>query len=154
MQKQKFAIVMERCWENMSSNAKVVVGVVVEKDGKYLLVQEAKASCRGKWNLPAGHLDPGETIIDGAKREAKEETGSIVEPINVCQIGSRVSENDVFVIIIFIAFDPKEILAVRWFSYEEILAMKSEIRNEGLILDAIGNSRNGLTAPIEIVNQY
>lgn len=72
----------------MSSNAKVVVGVVVEKDGKYLLVQEAKASCRGKWNLPAGHLDPGETIIDGAKREAKEETGSIVEPINVCQIGS------------------------------------------------------------------
>ncbi len=146
----------------MSSNAKVIVGVVVEKDGKYLLVQEAKASCRGKWNLPAGHLDPGETIIDGAKREAKEETGSIVEPINVCQIGSRVSENDVFVTIIFtaklldenIAFDPKEILAVRWFSYEEILAMKSEIRDEGLMLGAIGNSRNGLTAPIEIVNQY
>jgi 8-oxo-dGTP pyrophosphatase MutT (NUDIX family) len=41
----------------------VIVGGVVEKDGKYLLVQEAQEKCRGKWNLPAGHLDPNETIF-------------------------------------------------------------------------------------------
>ena len=37
----------------------VIVGEVIEKDGKYLLVQEAR-KCREKWNLPAGHLDIGE----------------------------------------------------------------------------------------------
>lgn len=33
----------------------VIVGGVIEKDGKYLLVQEAK-KCRGKWNLPGGEI--------------------------------------------------------------------------------------------------
>lgn len=146
----------------MSSNANAIVGVVIEKDGKYLLVQEAKESCRGKWNLPAGHLDPNETILAGAKREAKEETGCEVELTGVCQIGSRVLEDGVFVSVIFtskllseeIAFDTSEILDVKWFSYDEIVAMKSEIRNEVLMLGAINNIKNGLVASLDIVNQY
>jgi len=149
----------------MNTNAKIIVGVVVEKDGKYLLVQEAQAKCRGKWNLPAGHLDPGETIVDAAKREAKEETGCDVEPTGVCQIGNHVLENEVFAQVIFTAellreeieFDTAEILDVKWFSYEEILAMRGEIRNESkirnesLLLGAIENVRNGVVAPMEIV---
>lgn len=146
----------------MKPDVKVIVGVVIEKDGKYLLVQEAKEKCRGKWNLPAGHLDPGETMADGAKREAKEETGCEVELTGVCQIGSRVKENEVFASVIFttklireeITFDPEEILGVKWFDYEEIVAMRSEIRNEGLLIGAIENVRNGLVAPMGIVEQY
>lgn len=146
----------------MASSANIIVGVVVEKDDKYLLVQEAKESCRGKWNLPAGHLDPNETILAGAKREAKEETGCEVEPTEICQIGNRVLEDGVFVSVIFtakllreeIAFDTSEILDVKWFSYDEIVAMKSEIRNEVLMLGAINNSKSGIVAPLEIVNQY
>lgn len=146
----------------MKPDVKVIVGVVIEKDGKYLLVQEAKEKCRGKWNLPAGHLDPGETMADGAKREAKEETGCEVELTGVCQIGSRVKENEVFASVIFttklireeIAFDPEEILGVKWFDYEEIVAMRGEIRNEGLLIGAIDNVRNGLVAPMGIVEQY
>ncbi len=146
----------------MNTNTKVIVGVVIEKNGKYLLVQEAKESCRGKWNLPAGHLDPGETMADGAKREAKEETGCEVELTGVCQIGSRVKENEVFASVIFttklmreeIEFDSAEILDVKWFSYEEILVMRSKIRNEGLLIGAIENARNGVVAPMEIVRQF
>ena len=52
----------------------VSVGKVMEKDGKFLLVQEAKEKCRWKCNIPAGHFDPNETIFDRAKREVKEET--------------------------------------------------------------------------------
>lgn len=52
----------------------IICGGVVEKDGKYLLVQESKAKCYGKWCLPAGHLDIGETLFEGAIREIKEET--------------------------------------------------------------------------------
>ena len=146
----------------MKPDVKVIVGAVIEKEGKYLLVQEAKESCRGKWNLPAGHLDRGETMADGAKRESKEETGCDVELTGVCQIGSRVKENEVFASVIFatklmreeIEFDPAEILDAKWFSYEEILAMRSEIRNEDLLIGAIENARNGVVAPMEIVRQF
>lgn len=146
----------------MDTEIKVIVGTVIEKDGKYLLVQEAKESCRGKWNLPAGHLDPRETMVDGAKREAKEETGCEVELTGVCQIGSRVRENEVFASVIFttelvreeIKIDPAEILDVKWFSYEEIVAMRSEIRNEDLLIGAIENARNGVVASMEIVRQF
>ena len=137
----------------------IIVGGVLEKDGKYLLVQEAQEKCYGKWNLPAGHLDPNETIIEAAKREIKEESGLDVELTGVCQIGNRKLEDDVFVSVIFstkvlggdIKFDPNEILDAKWFSYEELLSMKAQLRSENLILGAINNARSELVTPISIV---
>ena len=137
----------------------IIVGGVLEKDGKYLLVQEAQEKCYGKWNLPAGHLDPNEPIIEAAKREIKEESGLDVELTGVCQIGNRKLEDDVFVSVIFstkvlggdIEFDPNEILDVKWFSYEELLSMKAQLRSENLILGAINNTRSELVTPISIV---
>ena len=139
----------------------VIVGGVIEKDGKYLLVQEAR-NCRGKWNLPAGHVDANETIQDAAKREIKEESGVDVELTGVCQIGNRKIENDVFVSVIFTAklvggeinYDKDEIMDVRWFSYDEILAMENEIRNPVLMIGAINNIRKGIVAPLELVKLY
>ena len=37
--------------------------------------QEAKSSCAGQWYLPAGRMEPGEDIVEAAKREVLEETG-------------------------------------------------------------------------------
>ena len=137
----------------------IIVGGVIEKDGKYLLVQEAQQKAYGKWNIPAGHLDPNETIFDGAKREIKEESGFDVELTGVCQIGNQKLANDTFVSVVFstkiisgdIKFDPNELLDVKWFTYEEILAMKDQLRMESFILGTIDNVRNGLVSPIEIV---
>lgn len=50
---------------------KVIVGGIIEKEGKYLLVQEAKKKCYEKWNFPAGHLDFNESLEQGAIREIK-----------------------------------------------------------------------------------
>lgn len=137
----------------------IIVGGVLEKDGKYLLVQEAQEKCYGKWNLPAGHLDPNETIFEAAKREIKEESGLDVELTGVCQIGNKKLEDDVFVSVIFstkvlggdIKFDPDEILDVKWFSYEELMSMKAQLRSEKFVMGAIDNVRNKLVTPISIV---
>ena len=40
---------------------KIIVGGIVEKDGKVLLVQEAKEKCYGKWNISAGRLELNES---------------------------------------------------------------------------------------------
>lgn len=53
----------------------IVIGGLIEKDNKFLLVQEAKENCKGKWNIPAGHIEVNESVIDCLKREVKEETG-------------------------------------------------------------------------------
>ncbi len=57
----------------------VTVAAVIEKDGRFLLVEEETASGL-KLNNPAGHLDPGETPEQGCAREALEESGWVFRP--------------------------------------------------------------------------
>lgn len=47
----------------------IIVGGIIEKDGKYLLVQEAQEKCFGKWNIPAGHLFLKEQNVKCLKRQ-------------------------------------------------------------------------------------
>lgn len=137
----------------------VIVGGVIEKDGKFLLVQEAKESCRGKWNIPAGHLDPNESIFDGAKREVKEETGCDVELSGILQIGNKILEEDTFISIVFstkllkedIKYDKNEILDVKWFTYEELLNMKEELRLYNWIINSITALIENKVADIDLV---
>ena len=137
----------------------VIVGGVIERDGKFLLVQEAKEKCRGKWNIPAGHLDSNETIFDGAKREIKEETGCNVELTGVLQIGNRVLEDDVLVSVIFstkllddnITYDSNEILDIKWFTWEELINMKDELRSYNWIINSIKALIENKMADIDLV---
>lgn len=52
----------------------VTVATVVFSDGKFLLVKERSGN-RLVYNQPAGHVEPGESIMDAALRETLEETG-------------------------------------------------------------------------------
>lgn len=53
----------------------VQASVIVATGGAILLVQEGKEAVRGLWNLPGGHVQPGEDIAMAAVREVYEETG-------------------------------------------------------------------------------
>lgn len=60
--------------------AHVTVATVVEKHGKFLLVEEhSEGFSHPVFNQPAGHVEAGETIIEAAIRETREETGHDVE---------------------------------------------------------------------------
>ena len=54
---------------------KVGVGVMVVEDDRLLLVRRAMEPEKGKWSLPAGYLDHGESPVETAVRETREETG-------------------------------------------------------------------------------
>ena len=57
------------------------VSGIVLKDDNVLLTKRAIPPSKGKWCLPGGHIDIGETALDAAKREVHEETGLLlVEP--------------------------------------------------------------------------
>jgi len=57
----------------------VVVAAIVERDGKFLLVEE-EADGRLVLNQPAGHLDEGESLMDAVVRETLEETAWHLTP--------------------------------------------------------------------------
>lgn len=58
----------------------IVAAVVINDQNEILMMQEAKASCSGKWYLPAGRVERNENLVDAVKREVLEETGLIIEP--------------------------------------------------------------------------
>ncbi len=57
----------------------VTVAAVVEQAGRFLLVEEVVEG-RRCFNQPAGHWDPGETLLDAVVRETMEETGYDFQP--------------------------------------------------------------------------
>ncbi|MCR9293870.1 MAG: NUDIX domain-containing protein [bacterium] len=52
-----------------------VGGIIVNGDDEMLLVRRARDPGLGKWGLPGGFVDPGETVEDALRREILEETG-------------------------------------------------------------------------------
>ena len=61
------------CGHIAYDNPKIVVGSVVAVDGAVLMCRRAIEPRRGFWTLPAGYLEHGETLQEGAMREAREE---------------------------------------------------------------------------------
>ena len=57
----------------------VTVAAVIERGGRFLLVEE-RIDGRLVLNQPAGHLDPGESLIAACRREVLEETAHAFEP--------------------------------------------------------------------------
>lgn len=57
----------------------VTVAAIIERDGRFLLVEEETAEGL-KLNNPAGHLDPGESPTEGCAREVLEETAHLFRP--------------------------------------------------------------------------
>ena len=58
----------------------VGAGAVVHRGGKVLLVRRRYPPNEGKWALPGGLVELGETTQDAAVREVQEETGFLVKP--------------------------------------------------------------------------
>ena len=74
--------------------ALVGVGAIIVQDGRVLLVQRGQAPLLGEWSIPGGLLEIGETLRQGAEREAQEETGLVVRATELLGVFERMVADD------------------------------------------------------------
>jgi len=111
-------------------------GVAVFRDGRLLVVRRAAHdSLGGVYELPGGGVDEGETITDGAIREALEETGLRVRRITGVfegfdyQTGTKPHVRQCNFIVSVesgeVVLEPNEHDDYRWISEDEIAALET-----------------------------
>lgn len=140
----------------------VTVATVVEKDGRFLLVHE-KTDVGVVFNQPAGHVDPNETLIEAAIRETKEETGWKVEIRNILALNLYNAPNGVTYLRTSFSAIPigsiagaqldKEILEAVWLTYDEIIALQTQLRSP-MVLSDIERYRRGENYPLELLAHF
>ena len=138
----------------------VIAGCLIVKDDKVLMVKEAKKSCYGQWNFPAGHVDENELITDAAIREAYEETGCKVKLTGVLPISTVILKDGVTAIMVKftadiieenIKFDTNEILDVKWIDIEEVKNMtEQELRGYDTGIQLLKDFEDKKVYPMEI----
>jgi 8-oxo-dGTP pyrophosphatase MutT (NUDIX family) len=136
----------------------VTVAAVIERQGKFLFVQE-RISGRLVLNQPAGHLDPGESLVTACRREAMEETAHHFEPTALVGIYRWRDPAKDFTFLRF-AFRgtvgaaekrplDKEIVAVHWLSPEELKQRKAEHRSP-LVQKCVDDFIAGRSFPLDV----
>lgn len=68
----------------------VGVGAVIVDHARVLLVQRGREPLKGKWSLPGGALELGESLTEGLVREVREETGLEVEAAELIELLDRI----------------------------------------------------------------
>jgi 8-oxo-dGTP diphosphatase len=72
----------------------VGVGGVVIEEGRTFLIRRGGEPLRGRWSIPGGTLELGETLLEGVAREMLEETGLVVRILDLIELFERISPHD------------------------------------------------------------
>ncbi|HXU15322.1 MAG TPA: NUDIX hydrolase [Terriglobales bacterium] len=70
------------------------VGALIVEKGCVVLIKRGKAPLLGEWSIPGGMLELGETLHQGAEREALEETGLVVRATELLGVFDRIVPDD------------------------------------------------------------
>jgi 8-oxo-dGTP diphosphatase len=124
----------------------VGVGAIIIKDDRVVLVKRAHPPIQGQWSIPGGVLEVGELVRQAAIREAREETGLIVEPGELLGVYDRILRNDEqrvqyhYVLVDFLCRPvggelraDSDAAEVRWFARDELPALQLAEDTQGVV---------------------
>nr|WP_163502432.1 NUDIX domain-containing protein [Halomonas socia] len=146
-----------------SWSPRVTVATVVERAGRYLLVEEDRGGPFTLFNQPAGHLEPDERLLEAAEREVREETAW------------RVGITDYLGLYVYHAPDgvtfhshgyvgmalahlgnelDRDVLAIHWLTFDEIedLERAGRLRSP-LVMRRIRDARSGRVFPMDVIQE-
>jgi 8-oxo-dGTP pyrophosphatase MutT (NUDIX family) len=141
----------------VARNIDVTVAAVIERDDRFLLVEELVDGKR-VLNQPAGHLEHGESLLHAVARETLEETGYRFEPRHLVGIYVWQSESGTTflrVVLCGVHVAPTElprldegIIDVHWLSRGQIGARERDLRSP-LVLRCLDDYLAGVRYPLD-----
>lgn len=141
----------------------VTVAAVVQRDGKFLLVEE-ETDAGLAFNQPAGHLEPGESLVAAVVREALEETAYHFKPTHLVGIYNWRHPTKELTYLRF-AFGGElrgweagrrlddGIVGARWLTLDEVQATQARHRSP-LIRRCIEDLLAGKSYPLDLLVHY
>lgn len=141
----------------------VTVAAVVQRDGKFLLVEE-ETEAGLAFNQPAGHFEEGESLVDAVVREALEETAYHFKPTHLVGIYNwKHPAKDVTYLRFAFAGElrgweadrklDEGIVGARWLTLDEVKATQARHRSP-LILRCIEDHLAGKCYPLDLLVHY
>jgi 8-oxo-dGTP pyrophosphatase MutT (NUDIX family) len=141
----------------------VTVAAVVQRDGKFLLVEE-ETDAGLAFNQPAGHLEPGESLVAAAVREALEETAYHFKPTHLVGIYSwRHPTKDLTYLRFAFGGELRGweaerklddgIIGARWLTLEEVRTTQARHRSP-LVRRCIEDLLAGKSYPLDLLVHY
>ena len=138
----------------------VTVAAVIERDGKFLLVEEETDSGI-RYNQPAGHLECREALTDAVVREVLEETGCTFVPQYLIGVYNWRNEAKDLTYLRFafggevVAHDAQRqldagIIAAHWLSLDEIQAVQARLRSP-IVMRCMNDYLSGQRCPLELL---
>ena len=138
------------------------VAAVIERDGRFLMVEEISDG-RRVLNQPAGHLDPGESLIAACVRETLEETAHAFEPTSLVGIyrWHYAPADNTFLRFAFAGTVGRvdaarkldtEILATHWLSRED-LAARPGMHRSPLVMRCVDDYLAGRRYPLDVFSR-
>jgi 8-oxo-dGTP pyrophosphatase MutT (NUDIX family) len=138
----------------------VTVAAVIERGGRFLFVEE-RIDGRLVLNQPAGHLDPGESLVAACRREVLEETARRFEPRALVGVYRwHYTAKDVTFLRFCFSGDvagtesrplDKEIVRLHWLTPAELDARRSEHRSP-LVAKCVADFLAGRRYPLELLS--
>lgn len=137
----------------------VTVAAVIERGGRFLFVEE-RIDGRLVLNQPAGHLDPGESLVAACRREVLEETAHDFEPRSLVGVYRwHYAAKDVTFLRFCFAGDVSgqdptrtldtEIVRLHWLTSAELAARKGEHRSP-LVAKCVTDYLSGRRYPLDL----
>ncbi len=141
----------------------VTVAAIIERDGKFLMVQEVDKDGRTIYNQPAGHLEPHEDILQAVVREVYEETGLHFTPESL--VGTYLLESErtgkTYLRFCFAGTVPVEdarpqdsdIVEAHWLTKEEIEQVRQYWRSD-IVKKCLQDYAEGHRYPLTLVQSF
>jgi 8-oxo-dGTP pyrophosphatase MutT (NUDIX family) len=140
----------------------VTVAAVIERDGRFLFVEE-EANGRRVLNQPAGHLDPGESLVQAVTREVLEETAHRITPTALLGVYRWIYDPEDVTFLRFAFLGrvdgmeasrqlDKEILAAVWLTPAELAARRAEHRSP-LVQQCLDDFLAGRSFPLAVLSK-
>jgi 8-oxo-dGTP diphosphatase len=131
----------------------VGVGAVIVEKNRVLLIRRGTAPLLGEWSLPGGVLECGETLREAVAREAREETGLVVQTGEMLGVYERLIRDDEgrvryhYVLIDFLCRPVSgdlnagsDAADVRWFTRDELPALNLAFDANDVVLKGLART--------------